>query len=203
MKTSAWGHWVRIGATLLCASSFLSNAYGQPTAAVEDSTGISPATDSASSALAAQLQKLEQRIKSHPKDVQARFKRAATLIQLGREREAMAAFQALIKRYPELPEPYNNLAYLHSRLGAYEAARSTLETALNANPSYALTQQNLGALYLQLAAQAYQRALALDRRDALSAQRQQQIDFILSRPEQLRDTPGNPLKIAPAPTGFK
>ncbi|MCX8567216.1 MAG: Tetratricopeptide repeat-containing protein [Glomeribacter sp. 1016415] len=203
MKTSAWGHRARIWAALLCISSCLSSAYGQPTAAAEDSTRISPAAESASSALAAQLQKLEQRIKSHPKDVQARFKHATTLIQLGREREAMAAFQALIKRYPELPEPYNNLAYLHSRHGAYEAARGALETALNANPNYALTQQNLGALYLQFAAQAYQRALALDRRDTLSAQRQQQIYSILSRPEQLRNTPGNPLKIAPAPTSLK
>ncbi|BBO59755.1 tetratricopeptide repeat protein [Mycoavidus sp. B2-EB] len=197
MKTSTWGYAAQLGAALLCASSFLSSAYGQPIVTVEDSARLSPLADSASSALVAQLQKLEQRIKSHPKDVQARFKRATTLIQLGREREAMAAFQALIKQYPELPEPYNNLAYLHSRHGAYEAARGALETALSANPSYPLTQQNLGALYLQLAAQAYQRALTLDRRDTLSAQRQQQISSILY------NTPAHPLTMAPAPAGFK
>ncbi|UUM20966.1 tetratricopeptide repeat protein [Mycoavidus sp. SF9855] len=203
MKTPSLAYAVRIWIFLLCAGGTLSSAYGQSKLAMDSSIPASHIANAEHAGLTAQLHTLEQRIKNHPNDVQARFKHATMLTQLGRDREAVSAFQDLIQRYPELPEPYNNLAYLHSKHGAYEAARVALETAVSASPDYALTQQNLGALYLQLAAQAYQQALELKPRDTLSAQRQQQIDAILAMPAKLGHGPASPLTIAPATRGLK
>ncbi len=112
-------------------------------------------------------------------DVQAYFRHAAALAQQGKDNEAIAIFETLIAQYPELPEPYNNLAALNARHGRLDAARITLEAALAAHPDYALAYQNLGRVYLQLAARAYQRTLELDPRNAGAKRMQQRIQSIL------------------------
>ena len=48
--------------------------------------------------------------------------------------EAIAIFQRLTAGYPELPEPYNNLAVLYARQGDFDRRRAALEKALRANP---------------------------------------------------------------------
>jgi Flp pilus assembly protein TadD len=122
---------------------------------------------------------LDRWIAQHPADAQAQFKRATVLVRLGRLEEATTAFETLITHYPELPEPYNNLAVLQAQAGRLEAARATLEKAVRAHPGFALAYQNLGTFYLQLAAQAYQRAATLNPQDALSLQRQQQLQAMI------------------------
>jgi len=64
--------------------------------------------------------------------------------------------------FPELPEPYNNLAVLYASEGQLDSARAALEMALAAAPNYATALENLGDVYLQMAADAYQRAAKLD-----------------------------------------
>ena len=49
----------------------------------------------------------------------------------GQDAAAIATFSALIEDYPELPEPYNNLAVLYAQKGEYEGARIALESAVN------------------------------------------------------------------------
>lgn len=62
--------------------------------------------------------------------------------------------------FPELPEPYNNLAVLHAASGQIDRARELLETALRHDPSYFTAHENLGDIYVRLALRAYERAAA-------------------------------------------
>jgi Flp pilus assembly protein TadD len=91
-----------------------------------------------------------------------RFLKGLLLVELRRTSEAMTVFQNLTEEYPELPEPYNNLAVLYAASGEFEKARAALEGAIRANPGMAVAYQNLGDVYAQLARQSYQKALKLD-----------------------------------------
>ena len=68
----------------------------------------------------------------------------------------------LTEDYPELPEPYNNLAVLYAQQKQYDKARTALEMAIRTHPSYAIAYENLGDVYAKLASQAYDKALQLD-----------------------------------------
>lgn len=108
---------------------------------------------------------LDKRIAEAPRDTQARFLRGVILTDLKRTAEAAEVFAALIREFPDLPEPYNNLAVLHAAAGRYDEARRALEQSLLANPLNAVARQNLGDIYVQLAREAYERALAQEPRD--------------------------------------
>jgi Flp pilus assembly protein TadD len=82
-----------------------------------------------------------------------RFLKGLLLVDLRRTSEAITVFQNLTEEYPELPEPYNNLAVLYAASGEFDKARSALEGAIRANPGMAVTYQNLGDVYAQLARQ--------------------------------------------------
>ena len=71
-------------------------------------------------------------------------------------------FTRLTEDFPELPEPYNNLAALYAQRKEYDKARTALEMAVRANPDYALAHENLGDVYAKLAARAYERAHQID-----------------------------------------
>lgn len=106
--------------------------------------------------------KLDQFLALKPKDPQLRFLKGVMLSDAKRNAEAIAVFTQLNEDYPELPEPYNNLAVLYAGQGQYDKARAALEAAVRGNPGYATAYENLGDVYTRLAAQAYARALALD-----------------------------------------
>jgi tetratricopeptide (TPR) repeat protein len=131
---------------------------------------------------AAALDALDARIKTNPRDVQAKFKRATILARLNRDQEAIEAFTELTQTYPELPEPYNNLAALYAKEGRYDDARAALETAVKANPSYGLAWENLGDLYLRLADASYRRATALGHASGTTQQRLADLQKIVSPP---------------------
>ncbi len=109
------------------------------------------------------LDNLEQHLSIEPADADARFLRGITLVMLERNDEAIQAFADLTRDFPQLPEPYNNLAVLYARMGQYEKARDALEAALATHPSYATAHENLGDIYTALAGAAYNRALVLDK----------------------------------------
>ncbi|WP_216796955.1 tetratricopeptide repeat protein [Candidatus Vallotia tarda] len=134
--------------------------------------------------LEATLEQLDQQVFEHPSNAHARFKRANVLMQLGRDREAITAYTALTQSYPELPEPYNNLAALYAKRGKLDKARVLLETAVYASPGYALSQSNLGDLYIRLGVESFKHACALEPRDTYSARRTEQIEKLLSLPEK-------------------
>ncbi|HCL87215.1 MAG TPA: hypothetical protein DIC45_12155, partial [Comamonadaceae bacterium] len=93
-----------------------------------------------------------------PRDPQLRFLRTVALTDLGRQDEAIAALVDLTETYPELPEPYNNLAVLYAAQGELDKAREALEQAVRARPDYGVAYENLGDIYARLARRAYTRA---------------------------------------------
>ncbi|HVW49065.1 MAG TPA: tetratricopeptide repeat protein [Trinickia sp.] len=154
-------------------------AHAQTSPAVADDTPQIDASIAARNWNGA-LAELDARIASHPRDAQAKFKRGTVLARLNRDDDAIRQFTELTQSYPELPEPYNNLAALYAKQGRYEDARTALETAVKANPSYGLAYENLGDLYLRLADRSYRRAQTLGGASALTAQRIASIEQIVS-----------------------
>ncbi|GAB4120919.1 MAG: hypothetical protein Fur0026_12370 [Sideroxydans sp.] len=112
------------------------------------------------------LSKVDAFLVTKPKDAQARFLKGLIVNEQGKPAEAIAIFAALTNDYPELPEPYNNLAVLYAGQGQYEKARVALEMAIRTHPSYATAHENLGDIYAKMASQAYDRALQLDKSNA-------------------------------------
>lgn len=109
------------------------------------------------------LDKVEAFLRAQPKDAQGRFLKGLLLTELKRTPDAIQTFTALTEDYPELPEPYNNLAVLYASQGNYDKAKAALELAIHTHPSYATAHENLGDVYAQLASRAYDRALQLDK----------------------------------------
>ena len=110
----------------------------------------------------AALQRADEFLVTRPKDAQMRFMRGVMLADANRAAEATAVFERLIEDYPDLAEPYNNLAALQAGNGDIALARATLDQAVRANPGYATARENLGDVYAALAAQSYARAIELD-----------------------------------------
>ncbi len=113
--------------------------------------------------LAPALEKVDGFLKSAPRDPQGRFLKGLVLTEQKRVPEAIQVFTGLTEDFPELPEPYNNLAVLYASQGNYDKAKSALELAIHTHPSYATAHENLGDIYAQLASRAYDRALQLDK----------------------------------------
>jgi len=109
------------------------------------------------------LDKVNGVLTGKPKDAQARFLKGLILTEQGKAADAIKTFSALTEDYPELPEPYNNLAVLYASQGQYDKAKLALEMAIRTHPSYATAHENLGDIYAKMASQAYDRALQLDR----------------------------------------
>jgi tetratricopeptide (TPR) repeat protein len=109
------------------------------------------------------LDKVEAFLKTSPKDPQGRFLKGLVLTEQKRTDDAIKVFSGLTEDYPELPEPYNNLAVLYASQGNYEKARAALELAIHTHPTYATAHENLGDIYAELASRAYDRALQLDK----------------------------------------
>ncbi len=104
------------------------------------------------------LVKADAYIAGKPRDPQMRFLRGVILTEQGKQAEATMAFTQLTQDFPELPEPYNNLAALYAAQSQFDKARAALEMAIRLNPNYATAYENLGDVYARLAAQQYTRA---------------------------------------------
>ena len=126
------------------------------------------------------LEKVDQYISSKPKDAQGRFLRGLILTDLGRPADAIAVFTKLTEDFPELPEPYNNLAVLYAQQKQYDKARSALEMAIRTHPSYSIAHENLGDVYAKLASQAYDKALQLDSSNATTQTKLSMIKELIS-----------------------
>jgi tetratricopeptide (TPR) repeat protein len=144
-----------LGAVLLLVaqmqSGFAANSY-------EDASKLFKQGNYASA-----LEKIETVITANPRDARARFLKGLILTEQNKPAEAIKVFTALTEDYPELPEPYNNLAVLYASQGQYDKARKSLEMAIRTHPSYAIAHENLGDVYAKMASEAYDKALQLDR----------------------------------------
>ncbi len=126
------------------------------------------------------LEKVEQYVASKPKDAQGRFLKGLILTDMGRSADAIAVFTKLTEDFPELPEPYNNLAVLYAQQKQYDKARGALEMAIRTHPSYSIAHENLGDVYAKLASQAYDKALQLDSSNAATQTKLSMIKELIS-----------------------
>ena len=113
--------------------------------------------------------KLDVLLAQRPREPQARFLKGVVQTEQAQDAAAIATFQALIEDYPELPEPYNNLAVLYAQKGEYEGARIALESAVKASPDWGVAHENLGDIYIRLGAAEYATASKLDRTNKTAA----------------------------------
>ena len=109
------------------------------------------------------LAKADSYLVNKPSDPQMRFIKGVIQRHLGKQADAIATFTSLTQDYPELAEPYNNLAALYAAQGQLDQARAALEMAIRTNPNYAIAHENLGDVYARLASEAYNKALQLDK----------------------------------------
>jgi len=108
------------------------------------------------------MARVQQYLATKPRDPQMRFLKGLIEQDSGKPQDAIATYNALIQEYPELPEPYNNVAVLYAAQGQYERARQALEMAIRTNSQYAIAHENLGDVYARLANQAYLQSQRLD-----------------------------------------
>ena len=108
------------------------------------------------------LERVNKALAAKPRDPQARFLKGIILTEQGKTKDAIEIFTRLTQDYPDLPEPYNNLAVIYAGQGEYDKARAALEQSIRTHPSYATAYENLGDVYAKLASQAYNKALQID-----------------------------------------
>jgi Flp pilus assembly protein TadD len=106
------------------------------------------------------LERAQKAADASPRDAQARFLVGVVLMDMGRDADALALFTRMTQEYPELPDPFNNIALLHARAGKLELARQALETALRNDPAHRTARANLGQVYVMLAVQAWEQVAA-------------------------------------------
>ena len=126
------------------------------------------------------LERVDSFLKANPKDARARFLKGVILTEQSKAADAISVFTGLTEDYPELPEPYNNLAVLYAQQGQYDKARSALELAIRTHPNYATAHENLGDIYAKMASQAYDKALQLDKNNAAARTKLEKINEIFS-----------------------
>lgn len=123
-------------------------------------------------------------------DIAGQFSRAEQLGQQGKLGEAMAIYRELIKQHPQLPEAYNNLAALYLQQKKPQQAKEILEQGIRAHKGYAALYDNLVAINVAMAREAYSKALQLDSKPG-------EIRIAALNPAPQQNTNKTPAKVAP------
>ena len=112
------------------------------------------------------------KLKNKPRDAQWRYLEALLKAEMGLSLNnedildsAVFLFERLSEEFPELPEPYNNLAVLYEKMGEEQKAIRSLKLAILNNPDYALAYENLADLYLFLARETYLEGISKGRKN--------------------------------------
>jgi tetratricopeptide (TPR) repeat protein len=95
----------------------------------------------------------------HPTDAEPQFREGLRLAAANKTEEAIKVFSGLIQNYPLLPQPYVQLAALYVHQGKLPKAVAALRAAVELSLDDGALQEQLGDLYLDLAAQSYHSAL--------------------------------------------
>jgi tetratricopeptide (TPR) repeat protein len=142
---------------------------------VEDIRGLLARGDAARA-----LEGADRAAAADPRNVVLVFLRGVALMDLQRNEEALSHFERMTQQYPELPDPWNNIALLHARAGRLEPARHALEAALRNDPGHRTARANLGLVHLMLAAQAWELLAATGPIEPLLARRLEAVRAILA-----------------------
>ena len=126
------------------------------------------------------LERVESFLATRPKEARGRFLKGVILTEQMKTADAIKVYFDLTSDYPELPEPYNNLAVLYAGRGEYEKARLALEMAVRANPRYAIAHENLGDVYSRLAGESYDKAAKLDKANKTAPLKLKAVNDMLS-----------------------
>ncbi len=122
---------------------------------------------------------IAKELTANPRNVQLRFLSSRIQLEEGQIDAAQKTLLELTQQFPELPEPYNNLAAIYAHKGQLEEAKEYLELALKVQPSFPTALENLGDVYTRLAARAYGRAVQLDKRQVDSRRKMKLAEDIL------------------------
>jgi len=125
---------------------------------------------------------------------QALRKADEAIVAQPRNAQAIEVFTAPTQDFPELPDPYNNLAVLYAAEGQLESALVALQAALRNDPTHRAARENLGDVYLALALQAWGAAQAGAKGDDAGLRRK----LLLARQIQ---APPVVSPVAPRPAG--
>ena len=139
--------------------------------------------------LAGALQRANTYLAKNPKDAQARFLKGLILAEQNKSAEAIQVFTGLTEDFPELPEPYNNLAVLYAAQNKFDDAKNALEMAIRSHPNYTTAHENLGDIYAKLASLSYDKALQVDQNNPSARAKLALLKDIVnpqSRPPQAR-----------------
>jgi len=102
----------------------------------------------------------EKLLQKHAGDPDIEFLTAYAYQMNQQSGKAAKYYQELIRQYPELPEPRNNLAMIYLSDGDYDSASELLVNAINTHRSYATAYANLSNIYTGIASEAYRRAVS-------------------------------------------
>ncbi|MBI3562794.1 MAG: tetratricopeptide repeat protein [Gammaproteobacteria bacterium] len=99
--------------------------------------------------------------------IAAQYHRAVQILKTGAGDEALAQFNAIVAKAPQLSGAYLNIGLIHLQKKRYAEAEIAFNQAINANATHAVAQNYLGVALREQgkfdkAEQAYQRALQLD-----------------------------------------
>ena len=148
-------------------------------------------------------QRADTFLATKPKDAQMRFLKGVVLAEQGKKKEAIDLFTLLTQDFPELPEPWNNLAALYASEGQYDKARAALETAIRTDPGYGVAYENLGDVYARLAGQSYEKAKKFDTGNTATQKKLTLIRDLLANVDGKRSATTSPARTtaaaAPAP----
>ena len=104
---------------------------------------------------------IERQLQKQPADPQIRLMQSQMQTAQGQTAQAIETLQALTQEFPELPEPYNNLAVLYAGQQRFDEAARALALAIRARPDYSLALENLGDVHIAQARQSYLKAQSL------------------------------------------
>ncbi|MGM9512832.1 tetratricopeptide repeat protein [Roseateles sp. DB2] len=98
---------------------------------------------------------LETALAEDPNNARLRFALALMRMESGETAQAETLLRRLTEDFPDLADPFNNLAVILAARGDMDAAFEALQRAVNLQPEHVQAQENLGDVLLQLAARAY------------------------------------------------
>lgn len=98
---------------------------------------------------------LEAALGEDPNNARMRFALALMRMDSGETAQAETLLRHLTEDFPDLADPYNNLAVILAGRGEMDAALEALQRAVTLQPEHVQAQENLGDVLLQMAARAY------------------------------------------------